>query len=54
MFIKMLLQMSSVFLKIGYVIAMIWLYASKPALIGVGVVIVMLLSALAVGAKIRR
>jgi hypothetical protein len=54
MFSKLLLQTSSAVAKLGYVFAMLWLYASKPSLIGVGLLIVTLLAALAVTAQTRR
>lgn len=54
MFAKIALQMSSAFLKIGYILAMLWLYVSKPLLIAVGLVIVSVLAVFAVTAKTRR
>ncbi len=54
MFIKLLLQASSAFVKLGYVVAMLWLYASRPSLIAIGLLIVSLLAALAVTAQTRR
>lgn len=54
MFIRILGQTSGAALKLGYVLAMLWLYASRPLLLAASLCLLSVLGLLAVSAQTRR
>ena len=54
MFAKLLVQLSGVLLKVGYVAGVLWLYASRPLVLAVSLVMLSLFALLAVSAQTRR
>lgn len=52
-FMRLVAHMSGVMAKLGYVIAMLWLYATRPAVLAASLMLLSLFTLLAVTSRTR-